>query len=128
MDWRKDREIVDLSMEMMEGEMLPRDDEPCYVISVAAEMISVHPQTLRRYEDIGLIRPARVSGKRLYSPNDIERLRKISRLTEDLGVNLAGVEVILSLTERLELVQAEMDRMRREFEREIERLRRLVGA
>lgn len=103
-------------------------DEPCYIISVAAEMVQVHPQTLRRYDELGLVRPARVSGKRFYSPNDMERVRKIIRLTEDLGVNLAGVEVILNLTERLETIQAEMDRMREEFERELTRLRRLAGS
>lgn len=107
---------------------VPNDNEPCYVISVAAEMIRVHPQTLRRYEALGLIRPARISGRRLYSPSDIERLRKISRLTEELGVNLAGVEVILNLTSRLEQLQLEMERMRQEFEREIERLRRSLDS
>ena len=108
-------------------ESIPHEDEPCYVISVAAEMVRVHPQTLRRYEDLGLVQPARVSGKRFYSPNDVERLHKIGRLIEDLGVNLAGVEVILSLTERLEIIQTEMDRMREEFEEEMDRLRKLAG-
>ena len=108
-------------------EKIVRDDEPCYVISVAAGMLSVHPQTLRRYEYLDLVRPARVSGKRLYSPNDLNRLGRISRLTEDLGVNLAGVEVILNLTERLEAVQSEMDQMREEFQREIRRLRQSRG-
>lgn len=108
-------------------ESIPHEDEPCYVISVAAKMVSVHPQTLRRYEDLGLVRPARVSGKRFYSPNDVECLHKIGRLIEDLGVNLAGVEVILNLTERLEIIQTEMDRMREEFEEEMDRLRKLAG-
>jgi len=90
-------------------------------------MLDVHPQTLRRYEDVGLVRPARVSGKRLYSPNDVERLQKISRLIEDLGVNLAGVEVILNLTERLENIQFEMDQMRNEFEQELYRLRQFAS-
>ena len=106
---------------------IPGRDEPCYVISVAARMLDVHPQTLRRYEEMGLIQPARVSGKRFYSPNDVERLQKISRLIEDLGVNLAGVEVILNLTERLETIQYEMDQMRNEFEQELYRLRQLAG-
>ena len=91
-------------------------DEPCYVISVVAEMLSVHPQTLRRYDELGLVTPARISGKRLYSPADVERLMKIGRLTEELGVNLAGVEVILQLIERLELARAEIERVRRQFE------------
>ena len=108
-------------------ESIPHKDEPCYVISIAAKMVRVHPQTLRRYEDLGLIQPARLSGKRFYSPNDVERLHKISRLIEDLGVNLAGVDVILNLTERLESIQTEMDRMREEFEKEMDRLRKLAG-
>jgi MerR family transcriptional regulator, heat shock protein HspR len=111
----------------MDVEVIPGGDEPCYVISVAARMLSVHPQTLRRYEDMGLVKPARVSGKRLYSPNDVERLQKISRLIEDLGVNLAGVEVILDLVERLESIQFEMDHMRDEFEQEIYRLRQIAS-
>lgn len=93
---------------------IPAPDEPCYVISVAAAMLRVHPQTLRRYEEEGLVSPARVSGKRLYSPADIERLMKISRLVDELGVNLAGVEIILNLTERLEQAQDEIAAIRRQ--------------
>ena len=66
-------------------------DAPCYVMSVAARLVELHPQTLRRYEEIGLVKPARVSGKRLYSPKDIERLRLITRLTDELRVNQAGL-------------------------------------
>jgi len=95
---------------------IPRPDEPCYVISVAATMVQAHPQTLRRYDELGLVCPARVSGKRLYSPADIERLLKISRLMEELGVNLAGVEVILQLTGRLEQMQAELQELRGRLE------------
>ncbi len=103
------------------------DHEPCYIISVAAEMVGIHPQTLRHYERIGLIRPERSGGNiRLYSERDLERVRQIRRLIEDLGVNLAGVEIILNLTERIEQLQAEMDRMRWEMETEIARLRQLV--
>jgi MerR family transcriptional regulator/heat shock protein HspR len=102
----------------------PGRDEPCYVISVAAKLVDLHPQTLRRYEEIGLIKPARASGRRLYSTRDLERLRKINRLVSDLGVNLAGVEVILNMSERMEYLQKEMDRMQAELEAEIERLRR----
>jgi MerR family transcriptional regulator/heat shock protein HspR len=99
----------------------PGRDEPCYVISVAAKLVDLHPQTLRRYEEIGLIKPARASGRRLYSTRDLERLRKINRLVSDLGVNLAGVEVILNMSERMEYLQKEMDRMQAELEAEIER-------
>ncbi len=89
----------------------PRGDEPMYVISVAARLVAMHPQTLRYYERAGLIRPTRSRGRiRLYSQRDIERLRKIARLTDELGVNLAGVEVILNLTEKLEQMQSELER------------------
>jgi MerR family transcriptional regulator/heat shock protein HspR len=81
-------------------------DEPMFVISVAARLVEMHPQTLRYYERAGLVKPTRSRGRiRLYSHRDIERLRKIARLVEDLGVNLAGVEVILNLTEKLESLQ-----------------------
>lgn len=104
-----------------------RDDEPCYVISVAARMLELHPQTLRYYERMGLIRPQRSEGnRRLYSPSDIEHLRTISRLIDDLGVNLAGVEVIFNMRRTIEEMQDDMDRMRAEFEEEIERLRGLL--
>ncbi len=87
------------------------DDEPMYVISVAARLVNMHPQTLRYYERAGLVHPTRSRGRiRLYSQRDIDRLRKISRLTDELGVNLAGVEVILRLTERLEQVQQELEK------------------
>jgi MerR family transcriptional regulator/heat shock protein HspR len=102
----------------------PDRDEPCYVISVVAKLVDLHPQTLRRYEEIGLVKPTRASGRRLYSLHDVERLRKINRLVNDLGVNLAGVEVILNMSKRMEYLQKEMDRMQAAFEAEIERLRR----
>ena len=77
-------------------------DEPCYIISVAAKLVQMHPQTLRYYERLGLIQPARSDGKiRLYSARDIERLHQIHQYINDLGVNLAGVEVILRMTERM---------------------------
>ncbi len=86
-------------------------DEPMYVISVAARLVHMHPQTLRYYERAGLINPTRSNGNiRLYSQRDIDRLRKIARLTDNLGVNLAGVEVILRLIERLEQVQSELEK------------------
>ncbi len=100
------------------------DDEPMYVISVAARLVDMHPQTLRYYERAGLLKPTRSSGKiRLYSQREIERLRKIARFTNELGVNLAGVEIIMDLTERLEALQAQMQRREAELRAEIERLR-----
>jgi len=99
-------------------------DEPCYVISVAARMVELHPQTLRSYERIGLVVPARSTGNvRLYSQNDIERLYRICRLTNELGINLAGVDVILRLTDTIEQLQSEMDEMRTVLESEVQRLR-----
>lgn len=95
---------------------LPHPDQPCYTIGVVAQMVRLHPQTLRRYEELGLVRPARRSGRRLYSLRDIDRLRQIVRLTEELGVNLAGVEVILRLREQLLALQAENERMRMKLE------------
>ncbi|ACO46607.1 helix-turn-helix transcriptional regulator [Deinococcus deserti] len=89
---------------------------PVYVISVAAELVDMHPQTLRLYERKGLIRPGRSNGKtRLYSDRDIEHLREIRRLTQELGVNLAGVEEVMRL-------QHELDDLQGEFEAEIERI------
>lgn len=100
-----------------------RDDEPCFVISVAAKLVQLHPQTLRYYDRIGLISPSRTSGRiRLYSQHDIETLRKIARLTDDLGVNLAGVEVILNMSERIEELQAELDALQREAQAQMEAL------
>jgi len=100
---------------MMEFE----DSEPCYVISVAARIIGVHAQTLRYYERAGMIEPSRSAGnRRLYSTEDIDRLRRIKTLIDDLGVNLAGVEVILRMGERM----AEMENRMRRLETEIERL------
>ena len=103
-------------------------DEPCYVISVTARMVNLHPQTLRYYERIGLVVPARSPGNvRLYSQNDIERLHKICRLTNELGINLAGADVILRLTDTIEQLQAEMDEMRTALESEIQRLRQYLN-
>jgi len=100
-------------------------DQPCYIISVAAELVNLHPQTLRYYERVGLIKPQRSAGNvRLYSPQDIDRLHRITRLIEELGVNLAGAEVILRMSERMRQMSEEMDRMQAEFEAELERLQR----
>jgi MerR family transcriptional regulator, heat shock protein HspR len=87
-----------------------RRDEPLYIISVAAKLCEMHPQTLRLYERLGLVKPRRTDNRnRLYSDIDIERLRQIQRLTRDMGVNLAGVEVILNLLEQMEAMRAEME-------------------
>jgi MerR family transcriptional regulator/heat shock protein HspR len=95
-------------------------DEPVYLISVAAKLCRLHPQTLRLYERLGLVRPARVSSKnRVYSESDIERLQQIQHFTQDMGVNLAGVEIILGLLEKMQKMQEQMDG-------EIERFRRLM--
>ncbi len=85
-------------------------DKPLYVISVAAELVDMHPQTLRLYERKGLIEPSRSAGKtRLYSQRNIEQLREIRRLTQELGVNLAGVEEIIKLRARLGELQDNME-------------------
>ena len=86
--------------------------KPLYQISAVAKMLGVHPQTLRLYEREGLIKPARSEGNtRLYSDEDVERLRTIVSLTRDLGVNLAGVEIILRMKEQIEELQAEVERL-----------------
>ena len=98
--------------------MTTERDEPLYVISVAARMIGVHAQTLRYYERAGLLAPSRSRGRvRLYSQANINRLRQIQRLINDLGVNLAGAEVILRLTERLQQMEGEMGELRHELQR-----------
>jgi MerR family transcriptional regulator/heat shock protein HspR len=95
------------------------------VISVAAQILGVHPQTLRLYEREGLVEPKRTGGKiRLYSERDLERIRCIMRLTNDLGVNLAGAEAILNMRERILHLREEFERMRMRMEAEIEELRR----
>jgi MerR family transcriptional regulator/heat shock protein HspR len=87
-------------------------DEPVYLISVAARMCGLHPQTLRLYERLGLIQPHRAgNSKRLYSEADIARLRRIQRLTQQMGVNLAGVEIILRLLDRIEQMNREMSEL-----------------
>jgi MerR family transcriptional regulator/heat shock protein HspR len=108
------------------------DDEPCYVISIAAKLVQLHPQTLRYYDRIGLIKPSRTGGRiRLYSPRDIETLRKIVRLTEELGVNLAGVEVIMNMSQRIEDLQNRLRASQAQAQAEIgalrERLEELEG-
>lgn len=87
-------------------------DEPLYLISIVSRMLNVHPQTLRLYEREGFIKPTRTNGKtRLYSRNDIKQLETILTFTRELGVNLAGVEVILELKKKLEALQKERDEL-----------------
>jgi MerR family transcriptional regulator/heat shock protein HspR len=96
--------------------------EPLYLISVIARMFEIHPQTLRLYERLGLVHPERRGHIRLYSDADVERLRQIQRLKNDLGVNLAGIEVILKLLDRLEELQLENDRIREQAKRRLQRM------
>jgi MerR family transcriptional regulator, heat shock protein HspR len=106
-----------------------------FMISVAAELAEMHPQTLRMYEARGLITPKRSpKNTRLYSQADVERLRRIQQMTSEEGLNLAGVETVLELERRLERMRADMARMRKraaEMEtrmtEELERLRRSIG-
>src|SRR5260370_42389772 len=86
-----------------------------FVISVAARLVGVHEQTLRYYERAGLVEPARSKGRiRLYSLHDLERVRQIRRLTDDMGVNLAGVEVIMRLTDRIRELEVTIDELQAE--------------
>jgi MerR family transcriptional regulator/heat shock protein HspR len=96
-------------------------DRPIYMISVAAELVGMHPQTLRMYETKGLVRPQRTpGGTRLYSEADIERLRIVQRLTSELGLNLAGVELVLRLEDELRKAHAQAERLQRELRREVQ--------
>lgn len=99
------------------GGALP-DDEPCYVISIAARLVGMHQQTLRYYERAGLIEPKRTVGNiRMYSNSDIQRIRQAQRLVDELGVNLAGVEVIIRMNEQMRALQQELELVRRELDR-----------
>ncbi len=92
-------------------------ETPCFAVGVAARMLGLHAQTLRSYEKAGLVRPSRAHGRnRLYSQADIERLRRIRHLTEDLGLNLAGVEVMLRMAGRMAQMERRMERMRRQLD------------
>jgi MerR family transcriptional regulator/heat shock protein HspR len=101
------------------------DERPRYMISVAAELVGMHPQTLRIYESKGLIRPKRTAGNtRLYSEADVERLRLIQQLTTELGLNLAGVEHVLRLQDQLLAMRRRLDRMEREMREAISEVHR----
>ncbi len=107
-------------------------DRPLYLISVVSKMLEVHPQTLRMYEREGFVTPRRINRQRLYSENDVERLNLVIELTKELGVNKAGVDIILRMRTRIEAMQREISEMmdlfdddvRREFEK---RIRSLLG-
>jgi MerR family transcriptional regulator/heat shock protein HspR len=104
------------------------EERGVFMISVAAELAHMHPQTLRVYEARGLIQPKRSpKNTRLYSQRDVERLRRIQRMTSEEGLNLAGVETVLEMEERVEKMRAELDRMRRRAEALERRLPREGG-
>jgi MerR family transcriptional regulator/heat shock protein HspR len=112
--------------------MLRDKKQPLYMISVVSEMLHVHPQTLRLYEREGFVTPKRTKRQRLYSEEDVERLGMIVRLTRELGVNKAGVEVILRLMHRIEGMHREMEEMMNFLEENIrkdfaERLNRIFS-
>jgi MerR family transcriptional regulator/heat shock protein HspR len=110
-------------------------DRDLFLISVAAEMLGMHPQTLRKYERLGLIQPSRALGSmRLYSRDELERLRVIKRLVDDLGINLAGVQRLLSIAEAMQRVRPLLDEQalntgagRRQLLSEMRRLSDVIG-
>ncbi len=100
-------------------------DRPRYMISVAADIVGMHPQTLRIYEQKGLVQPQRTPGNtRLYSEIDLDRLRLIQRLTTELGLNLAGVEHVLRLEDELRRMQRRLDRLEREMRDAVDQIHR----
>jgi MerR family transcriptional regulator/heat shock protein HspR len=121
---------------MAKQEGAPKRGRGVYMISVAAELAGMHPQTLRIYESRGLVEPKRSSGNtRLYSQQDVERLRRIQELTTEMGMNLAGVVKVFELEEQMERMQQRMarmereaDQMRKDLEDEIERVRKSFRA
>ncbi|WP_462106572.1 heat shock protein transcriptional repressor HspR [Campylobacter concisus] len=91
-------------------------EEPLFLISVVAKVLSIHPQTLRQYEREGLIEPSRTDGKmRLYSQKDVDRVKTILNLTRELGVNLAGVDVILQLKEKIDDLESTIDELNKKL-------------
>ena len=101
------------------------DDRPRYMISVAAELVGMHPQTLRIYESKGLVRPKRTPGNtRLYSEADLQRLRMIQRLTGQLGLNLAGVETVLRLEDELARMHSRLERLEQDMRERIRNVER----
>ncbi len=113
------RERIDVSID---------SDQGVFMISVAAELAHMHPQTLRIYEARGLIQPKRSpKNTRLYSQRDVERLRRIQQMTSEQGLNLAGVETVLEMEERVEKMRAELEQLRRRAEK-LEQIWRNGGA
>ena len=99
------------------------DPTPKYMIGVAASLVGMHPQTLRLYENKGLVRPQRTpGGTRLYSEDDIDRLRIIQRLTTEVGLNLAGVELVLRLEDELRRSQRQIDLLQRQLREDIQKV------
>ncbi len=91
-------------------------EEPVYLISVVAKVLTIHPQTLRQYEREGLICPSRTDGKmRLYSQRDIDKIKMIQRLTRDLGVNLAGVDIIMRLKDKIQAYEDEIEELKNQI-------------
>jgi MerR family transcriptional regulator/heat shock protein HspR len=104
---------------------MSEQERPRYMISVAAELVGMHPQTLRIYESKGLVRPKRTPGNtRLYSEADLERLRLIQRLTTELGLNLAGVETVIRLEDELGRARTRLERLERQMREEIRNVHR----
>jgi MerR family transcriptional regulator/heat shock protein HspR len=105
-----------------------REDEPCFTIGVVHQMLGLHPQTLRHYERLGLVRPQRSDGRiRMYSAKDLERIALIKRWIDEFGVNLAGVEIMLKMQESMEQLRVELERQlteqREQYESEVRRLK-----
>lgn len=99
------------------------DTRPRYMISVAADLVGMHPQTLRMYEQKGLVRPRRTPGNtRLYSESDLERLRLIQKLTTELGLNLAGVEVVMKLQDEVSRLRVLLERVQRDAREEVRKV------
>ena len=99
------------------------DERPRYMISVAADIVGMHPQTLRIYEQKGLVRPQRTPGNtRLYSERDLDRLRLVQRLTTEFGLNLAGVERVIALEDEIDKLRSRIGRLERQMREEVERV------
>lgn len=117
---------------MRSNDGLIPQQEPVFQISIVSRMIGLHQQTIRSYERIGLVKPHRTPGNtRLYSHADVERLQTVTRLVNDLGVNLAGVDVILRMTKQIEELHQELERVTtrlRDAERRLERMDSSMGA
>lgn len=105
-----------------------RKKTPVFTISIVAKFLDIHPQTLRLYERLGLICPSRSDGHtRLYSEEDIEKVKKIKHFTQDMGVNLAGVEIILKMLERVQEIEDEFEKERKLLEDEFEKKLNMLG-